>query len=299
MKFVLVPAGSFKMGSEESVQALERVYPGYEVQRFNQLKDETPRHTVVISRAFYLGQYEVTVGQFAKFVALSGYVPESEADGTGGYGYNAEYDRTRAENRDAFEGRNPRYSWRNPGFKQGNNHPVLNVSYADALAMIRWLSDREKVRYRLPTEAEWEYACRAGSQTRYPNGDDPQGLAQIANTFDADASAHWTRWQDKALKAHDGHAFTAPVGSFAPNAFGLYDMLGNAWEWTSDWYSETYYAEASALDPQGPSHGDVRVRRGASWHSWALYTRCSFRNYNTEKSRYPLLGMRLLREVKD
>ena len=99
------------------------------------------------------------------------------------------------------------------------------------------------------------------------------------------------------MKGNDGFEFTAPVASFAANAFGLHDMHGNAWEWTSDYYGEDYYARSPASDPQGPADGNVRVRRGGSWHTWAFYARCSFRNWNTEETRYPLVGFRLVREL--
>ena len=296
MPLVHIPAGEFMMGSDEPVERMQQDYPELETRRFTDLTDEAPVHKVQISRGFFMGQHEVTVGEFARFVQASGYVPESIADGTGGYGFDESYDHSRAERADAFKGRDPAYSWRNPGFTQDDTHPVLNVSWHDAVALANWLSKKEGARYRLPTEAEWEYACRAGTATRYYNGDKPQDLAQIANTFDADAAPHWQRWHDKALNARDGYAFTAPVGSFKPNAFGLYDMLGNAWEWTADWYSEDYYAHSPLIDPQGPSTGSVRVRRGGSWHTWAIYARCSFRNWNTEQSRYPLLGIRLVKE---
>lgn len=296
MQFVLVPAGSFMMGSDEVPQALARDYPQLEAKRFTDLADEAPRHRVVISRAFYLGQHEVTVGQFRRFVQASGYRAESDADGTGGYGYNPRYDPAATERGDAFEGRDTRYSWRNPGFAQGDDHPVVNVTWNDAQALAAWLSAREGRRYRLPTEAEWEYACRAGARTRYAHGDDPKGLLANANVFDQDSAANWPRWRQQALPGRDGYAFTAPVGSFAPNAFGLHDMSGNAWEWTADWYGEDYYARSPAVDPQGPQQGSVRVRRGGSWHTWPLYARCAYRNWNTEQTRYPLVGMRLVRE---
>ena len=297
MKFVRVPAGDFWMGSQESPEALARDYPAYERQRLADLADEAPVHRVRIARPFYLGQHEVTVGQFRQFVDASGYIPESIADGTGGYGYNPAYDPAQSRRGDAFEGRDPKYSWRNPGFAQDGNHPVLNVTWNDATALARWLTQREGHRYRLPTEAEWEYACRAGSTTRYPGGNAPKVLLTTANTFDADAAVHWPAWQGRALPGHDGYAFTAPVGSLAPNAFGLYDMLGNAWEWTADWHDELYYVQSPANDPPGPASGSVRVRRGGSWHTWALYARCSYRNWNSAQTRYTLVGMRLLREV--
>ena len=164
--------------------------------------------------------------------------------------------------------------------------------------MARWLSQKEGVLYRLPTEAEWEYACRAGTRTRYANGDDPAALSRIANTFDQEAVPFWTRWHEHALKSSDGYAFTAPVGRFEANAFGLNDMSGNVWEWVSDWYAADYYAQAPELDPKGPAQGSEHVRRGGSWHTWALYARCGFRNWNTPQSRYPLLGFRLVREIR-
>jgi len=297
MAFVRIPAGRFVMGSHESPEALAHDYPLLEPRRFTLLGDEAPLHQVHIRRTFYLGQHEVTVGQFRRFIAASGYRPESEADGTGGYGYNPHYDPATTRRGDAFEGRDPRYSWRDPGFAQGDDHPVVNVTWNDAQALAAWLSAREGHRYRLPTEAEWEYACRAGTRTRYPHGDDPAGLVRTANVFDQEAAPYWPRWQQHALPGHDGHAFTAPVGSYAPNAFGLHDMVGNAWEWTADWHEDDYYSRSPVQDPQGPAQGSVRVRRGGSWHTWPFYARCAFRNWNTPQTRYPLVGMRLVREI--
>ncbi|MDB5851291.1 MAG: recombination protein RecF [Rhodoferax sp.] len=297
MPLVLVPSGEFMMGSDEKPETLARDFPELETQRFIDLYDEAPVHRVRITKAFYVGRFEVTVGQFRRFLQASGYQPESEADGTGGYGYNPAYDAETSASGDAFEGRDPRYSWHNPGFPQTDDHPVVNVTWNDAVALAAWLSRTEGRTYRLPTEAEWEYACRAGTRTRYQNGDDPQAQAQVANTFDASAAPYWPRWKKEALTASDGFAFTAPVGSFAPNAFGLYDMHGNAWEWVSDWYGEDYYAKSPVDDPQGPVDARVHVRRGGSWHTWALYTRSSFRNWNSAQTRYPLVGMRLVMEV--
>lgn len=294
MKLVRIPAGEFMMGSAESPAALAQAFPGYEPERFTQLHDEAPVHRVRNSRAFYMGQHEVTVGQFRRFLAASGYVPQSVADGTGGFGYSADHVNRRQPNQDAFAGRDPKYSWQNPGFTQSDDEPVVNVSWHDAQALARWLSQTEQRTYRLPTEAEWEYACRAGTTTRYPHGDDPAKLTQAANVFDAAAAPHWPLWADRAVKASDGFAFTAPVGSLAPNAFGLYDMLGNVWEWTADWHEDDYYAHSPEVDPPGPADGSVRVRRGGSWHTWAFYARCSYRNWNTASTRYTLVGIRLL-----
>lgn len=297
MKFVLIPSGEFVMGSDESAEALAQQYPQYDHKRFVELSDEGPAHKVRITHPFYLGQYEVTVGEFRRFVEASGYLPESEADGTGGYGYNPDYDPAKSSRGDAFEGRNQKYSWRNPGFPQDERHPVVNVTWNDAVAMCKWLSKTEGRIYRLPTEAEWEYAGRAGTRTRYYSGDDPQSLLSAANVFDVDAAKNWQQWKKFALDGPDGFAFTAPVGSFAPNAFGLYDIHGNAWEWTADWHDDKYYTYSPVDDPQGPANGTVRVRRGGSWHTWSFYARSSYRNWNSQDTRYTLVGMRLLREA--
>ncbi len=296
MRFVRVPAGEFMMGSAESPQALAKAFPHAERRRLTDLVDEQPVHRVRLTRDFWLGAHEVTVGQFRQFVQASGYVPESVRDGSGAYGFNPRYDPSRTQRGDLFEGRDPRYWWQNPGFAQTDAHPVVNVTWNDAVAMARWLSEREGVTYRLPTEAEWEYAARAGSRTRYPGGDDPQVLLRSANTFDRETALRWPRWRDQAGHGSDGHAFTAPVGSYAPNAFGLYDMIGNVWEWCADWYAEDYYRRSPTDDPAGPASGKVRVRRGGSWHTWPLYARVAFRNWNTPETRYVLLGFRLLRE---
>ena len=297
MKFALIPAGEFTMGSDESAESLAKSYPQYERKRLQDLSDEGPAHKVSISRAFYLGQHEVTVGQFRRFLEASGYQPESIADGTGGYGYNPDYDPARSARGDAFEGRDQKYSWRNPGFQQGDDHPVVNITWNDAVAMCKWLSKTEGKTYRLPTEAEWEYAARAGTKTHYYTGDDPQSLLKAANVFDADSAKNWSKWAAYALAGHDGYAFTSPVGSFMPNAYGLYDIHGNAWEWTADWHDDHYYANSPRKDPQGPATGNVRVRRGGSWHTWSFYARSSYRNWNAPDTRYTLVGMRLLREA--
>ncbi|WP_298934177.1 formylglycine-generating enzyme family protein [uncultured Ramlibacter sp.] len=298
MELVLVPAGEFTMGNDALVQEMAQLFPGLELTRLQDLRDETPAHRVRITRPFYMARHEVTVGQFRQFLAGSGHVPESVADGTGGYGYSASYDPSATRRGDAFEGRDPRYSWHNPGFAQTEGHPVVNVTWNDAQALARWLSATEGRHYRLPTEAEWEYACRAGTRTQFHSGDAPASLSAVANVFDADAAPHWPKWQAFALPAADGFAFTAPVGRFAPNAFGLHDMHGNVWEWTADWHDDSYYARSPQDDPQGPAEGGVKVRRGGSWHTWPLYARCAYRNWNAQDTRYTLVGIRLVMEAQ-
>src|SRR5262249_48557534 len=147
---------------------------------------------------------------------------------------------------------------------QTDEHPVVNVTWNDAVAFCGWLSRKTGRKCELPTEAEWEYACRAGSRTKYYHGDDPEGLAKIANVADASFLKVFPD-NTYAIKADDGYAFTAPVGRFQPNAFGLYDMLGNVWEWCSDHHDAKYYRESPAADPKGPSAGEYHVLRGGSW----------------------------------
>ena len=296
MAFVRLAAGEFLMGSDEASESLARAYPQLPTTRFAQLEDEEPVHRVRITRSFWMGRHEVTVGQFRRFIEASGYVPESVADRTGGYGWRVDYDPATTKRGDAFEGRDPRYSWRNPGFTQGDDHPVVNVTWNDAQALAAWLSKTESRRYRLPTEAEWEYACRAGTRSRYSSGDEPRSLLGAANVFDASSAKNWPRWKLMAVDGDDGYAFTAPVGSFAPNPWGLYDMHGNAWEWVADWHGDKYYAQSPLDDPQGPAEGEVRVRRGGSWHTWAFYARAAYRNWNAPDTRYTLVGIRLVRE---
>ena len=295
--FVRIPAGQFSMGAQETAASWSGSFPTLPLERVEALSDEQPVHTVRFTRDIWMGRTEVTVGQFRRFVQATGHVPESIADGTGGYGFNPTYDPKTSPRGDAFEGRLPKWSWMDPGWPQTEDHPVVNVTWRDAVAMAAWLSQVEGVTYRLPTEAEWEYACKAGSTTRYSTGDEPSSLQGHANLFDQASAVHWPHWQMHALPWRDGFAFTAPVGQFKANSWGLHDMHGNVWEWTADWYGEHTYRQSSPTDPTGPETGGTKVRRGGSWHTWPAYARCSFRNWNTPETRYTLVGFRLVREA--
>ena len=290
MTLARIPAGEFMMGNPESNEELAKAFPQYDISRIEGLADEKPLHKVRITKPFYLGIHEVTIHEFKQFVADASYKTEAEGDGTGGWGYNPKIA--------YFEGRKPEYSWRNPGFPQDDSHPVVNVSWNDAVAFCQWLSRKEGRTYHLPTEAQWEYACRAGTTTRFHNGADPEALAKVAALNDIKTAALFPQWKKYAIAASDGYEFTAPVGSFQPNAFGLFDMHGNVWEWCADWYGEDYYTKSPTLDPPGPESGGVRVRRGGSWHSWPLYMRASFRNWNSPDTRYVLVGFRVACDEK-
>jgi formylglycine-generating enzyme len=289
MKLVLIPANEFLMGGQESADDLVRAFPAYN-RKPAEFSDEYPRHRVRITRPFYLGRYEVTVGNFRRFVDDTGYKTAAETDGQGGWGYNPATGHC--------EGRRIQYNWRNPGFPQTDDHPVLNVTWNDAVAFCRWLSRREGNTYRLPTEAEWEYACRAGTTTRYSSGDDPTALAKVAKVASDKGRTEFPAVQNVAISPDEKGRFTVPVGSFLPNGFGLYDMHGNAWEWCADWYAQDYYSRSPTDDPQGPASGKRRVRRGGAWNSFPLWPRSAFRNWNKPNSRCANLGMRVARDTE-
>ena len=273
MRFVRVPAGEFDMGGDETSARLHAAYPDAEPQRLTDLADEAPVHRVRIGRAFYLGQHEVTVGQFRAYLAASGRVPESQADGTGGYGYDPAHDPARSPRGDAFAGRDPRYSWRHVGFAQDDDHPVLNVTWNDAVAMARWLSEREHAIYRLPTEAEWEYACRAGTTNFFSFGDP---------ATEADKYA-WTM-ENSSGTSH-------PVGQKLPNPWGLYDMHGNVWEWCSDWFA--LYPETQLTDPVGPTNSQYKVFRGGGWNQAIELARSRNRFMMAPSNGIHFVGFRL------
>lgn len=267
LEMVLVPAGVFVMGDESG------------------LDDEKPVHKVAITKPFYLGSCEVTIEQFRQFVEATGYITDAE-EGTGfqgAFGWD----------RDTMDFKmNGEYSWRNTGFPQADNHPVLNVSWSDAMEFCRWLSRKEGSAYRLPTEAEWEYACRADTETRYSHGDDAEQAANVGNVADAAFETEFPELEG-VIKANDGFAYTAPVASFPPNAFGLYDMHGNVWEWCADWYDVKYYAESPTNDPLGPTTGEERVYRGGGWFNCARGCRAASRSGSLPENRNLTLGFRV------
>ncbi len=159
------------------------------------------------------------------------------------------------------------------------------------MAFCDWLSQREGKRYRLPTEAEWQYACRAGTMTRFASGDDEDGLLAVGNVADAGLGA-------LGIKGRDGYPFTAPVGRFRPNGFGLYDMHGNAGEWCSDWYDKEYYKTSPAENPHGPHTGSSRVLRGGAWVYDAVGCRSAARGAEEPALRLYLDGFRVVCEVE-
>lgn len=280
MKLALIPSGEFQMGSSRSAKEISDLFNGKE----SSFEDEHPQHRVQITKPFYLGVHEVTVGQFRRFVTATGYKTEAETDGEGGYGWN--------EADGKFEGRDPKYNWKNAGFSQNDDHPVVNVTWNDAVAFCAWLTRQEGIEYRLPTEAEWEYACRAGTETMFFYGDDPEGLARVGNVADGTAKSKWKNYSSfDYLEARDEHIFTAPVGEYRVNAFGLYDMHGNVYEWCSDWYGD--YESGLAVDPTGAKTGSDRVCRGGSWSNAPPSCRSAYRYGDSPDYRDSDLGFRV------
>jgi len=283
MAFVLIPAGTFTMGSTEAeLKAMLAKWPQAQPEWVN---DEMPAHKVTLSNPFWMGKHEVTVGQFRRFVDATGYKSDAEK----GTGFKGAFVATEGKEKTADDA-----SWRNPYFKQADDHPVVCVSWNDARAFVDWLNATDKARpagasYRLPTEAEWEYACRGGTTTSYQWGDDPDKGKGWCNAADLTAKKTFNEWT--VSNWDDGFLCTAPVGSFKPNAFGLYDMHGNAWEWCQDWYGG--YKEGDQKDPTGPESGEFRVVRGGSWYFNAGFLRSAFRLRLLPEGRYFGSGFRL------
>ena len=271
MMLTLIPAGEFMMGSGESAAAtaefFNKSYGGG--RKEESFTCEHPQHRVRITRPFYLGTHPVTRGQFRQFVDDTDYTADAEKEERrGAFGWHPD------EKKFMFS---EKYSWRKVGFEQTDEHPVVNVTWHDAVTFCRWLSEKDGKTYRLPTEAEWKYACRARTTTRYYSGDDPETLAKVGNVADATAVAKFPRWKNHVIKASDGHVFTSPVGSFRPNTFGLYDMHGNVLEWCADRWSANYYATSPTDDPTGPASGTGRVVRGCPWNGRPEFARSSSR----------------------
>ena len=227
---------------------------------------EKPIHAVQVSD-FWMSRDEITHAQFAAFVEETGYLTEAEEFGTG---------RILRDGRFVYH---PGFTWREPHgpgseVAEPDRYPVVQVSWNDAVEYTRWLSRRTGMAYRLPTEAEWEYACRAGTQSRYWWGDD----------FEPDRLNSRATWrQGNAPWPRDEHTLITPVDRYPANPFGLRDMLGNNWEWVSDYASADHYAElvrrpeSPVVDPQGPSSGHERVLRGGGWNGTPERVTCSFR----------------------
>ena len=245
---VYIPPGEFTMGSNEK-------------------DNEKPPHTVFLD-GYWMGKYEVTVEQFGLFVEDESYVTVAEKRGeaitwTGG----------KFEKKEGI-------TWKNPGFKKDDNHPVACVSWDDARAYCKWLSHKKGLLFKLPTEAQWEKASRGTDKRKYPWGN------QVPN---------------KDLANFDSNiGKTTPVGSYPDGAspYGLLDTAGNVWEWCNDWYEIDYYKKSPAKNPPGPesSSNKVRVQRSGSWNYDAGYLCCAFRGKGTPSYCFKYVGFRLCQD---
>jgi formylglycine-generating enzyme required for sulfatase activity len=251
MKLVLIPPGRFLMGTADGE-------PGRKAA-------EGPRHEVEITKPFLLGAHEVTVGQFQAFVKATDFVTETERLG-GAVVWNSAQ---------ATHKRDPEMNWRNPGHQQTNNHPVVCVTWNDAQAFCQWLAAKERRACTLPTEAQWEYACRAGTNTAYSFGD-------LEHPLDAHG------WY-AANSAEMSHA----IGQKRANAWGLYDLHGNVWEWTSDYFQVEYYGISPKVDPTGAESG-YRAMRGGSRVDVHVDLRSGNRGWLNQEGSNNVVGFRVL-----
>jgi len=268
-QMVAIPAGQFVMGAQGGEEG----------------RPEGPMHKVRIERAFALAAHEVTVAQYGAFVAATGHISGTDCrswDPVAGT----------VQNRVGADWRMPA-----PGVVAQPDHPVSCVSWRDAKAYVAWLAEVTGKPYRLPTEAEWEYAARAGSQTGYSWGDDADAACAHANLYDLDALQPSIRWQH--VNCRDGFAGVAPVGSFGANGFGLHDMTGNVWEWVEDCYVAPYAADVpvdgSAYQVNGPC--PRRAVRGGAWITLADRNRVAWRGRDPEDFVSWIFGFRVARDL--
>jgi formylglycine-generating enzyme required for sulfatase activity len=268
---VVVPPGKFRMGFEGGEEG----------------RPEGPVRDVRIRRAFALGATEVTQREFADFVAATGHRPHGGCQvWDGEWRFPADAD------------------WTNPGYGRPpfEDEPVACVSWVDARAYGDWLAARTGEPYRLPTEAEWEYAARAGTSTGYFWGSDSNTgppACQYANVYDA-SGARTNAFNWAPFACDDGHDRAAPVGSYQPNAFGLYDMIGNVWEWAEDCYAAPYPprpVDGSAVEPPASGECERRVARGGSWITRPNRQRVTFRGRDPPATLYSFFGFRVARDL--
>jgi formylglycine-generating enzyme required for sulfatase activity len=266
---VVVPAGSFTMGSPDSEK--------------RRASDEGPLHQVTIPAAFAVSRFEITRGQFARFVQAT----NRQMSG-GCYVWDDIENKVKEDS-----GR----SWRDPGFPQSDDHPVVCVSFEDAKAYVEWLAKQTGKAYRLLSEAEWEYAARAGTTTARYWGEGEGQACAYANVADRRGKAAHPWWTWTTFDCDDGYAETAPVGNYKPNAFGLHDMLGNAWEWTQDCWNESYQGAPSNGAAWQSADCGLRVVCGGSWSDRPDVVRSANRGRDWATDRGDDRGFRVARTL--
>lgn len=276
-KMMLIPPGEFLMGStDEQVEAALNAAKEIKADQATKdriQKNERPQHKVVITKPFLMSATEVTIGQFKKFSA-TGYITEAEKTDAAAKAAPPPVEVGQPPPK-------PVETYINPGYVVSDDLPAAFVTWNDAVAYCKWLSEQEKTTYRLPTEAEWEYACRAGTTTQYSFGDAAALLDQYA-------------WYG-GRTGYGAH----PVGKKLSNAFGLHDMHGNLYEWCGDYFDEKWYAASPPNDPKGPTIGSNRVLRGGFWNYFASYCRSATRNGSTPSSRVNHNGFRCVRVLDE
>ncbi|MGJ9419544.1 bifunctional serine/threonine-protein kinase/formylglycine-generating enzyme family protein [Massilia sp. CMS3.1] len=255
-ELVVLRAGRFQMGSSEHERKIAMACGAQK----NWLARETPQHWVGIARPFAIGRYPVTVGEWRAFAEATNWQPGGEVN------------------------------WAAPGFAQLDAHPVVGVSWHDAQQYVAWLSERTGQRYRLPSEAEWEYACRAGTRTAFSFGD-----AIDTSLANYDGNFTWHGGQRGEYRRG-----TTPVTQFAQNPWGLHDMHGNVWEWVQDVMHDSY--EGAPGDGSAWEEGGERARRilrGGSWLYNPRYLRSALRNGFSAVMSNDIVGFRVVRELPD
>jgi formylglycine-generating enzyme required for sulfatase activity len=280
-ELIRIPKGTFTMGvspKEEECEGVPKEFRGW----------STPRQSVTIPSPFWLGRYPVTRAQFATFIAETGHETANEAwtfepDNKGQWTYE------RRTNRDR----------RNPGFQQTDNDPVVCVSYEDAIKYIEWLRALTGKEYRLPSESEWEYAARAGTTTARFWGDGRVDAVQFAKVADRTLMRQMKQDFDpeRFFDGESDYPFTAPVGAFLPNQFGLYDMLGNVWEWTADVFNATLKGIPLDGSPNTTGDSSRRVVRGGSWSNSPRDVRAGDLDWGDTGSRSNGTGFRVARTL--
>jgi formylglycine-generating enzyme required for sulfatase activity len=281
---VVIPPGHFTMGSSDAEKQWAASHGGSK----GAVSDEAPQHEVTLP-SFALGKYDVTRGEYAAFVRATGY-SSRDACGHGLGKWDPD----------------PKFSWQDPGFTQTDRDPVVCVSWNDAQAYAAWLSKKTSHTYRLPSEAEWEYAARAGTTTRFWWGDDDREAA--AHAWFRDNSGGEKVTPADPLRLYEFPGATHPVGLKPANAFGLYDITGNVWQWTEDCYDNSYDGvpadgRANQTPSKDPKANDsqgrcLRVDRGGSWMFPAWLLRPATRERNPVDFGDPIMGFRVAQDLR-
>ena len=232
----------------------------------------------MINRPLAMSTNAVTVDEFQQFIAATG---------------------RNMQGCDTYDGawkHHPKNNWKSPGFPQSGKHPVTCTSWNDAVAYAAWLSMKTGHPYRLPSASEWEYAARAGGTAVLPWSPDGSGACENGNVADESAAHRYPGWSVFGCK--DGYVYTAPVGSFKSNAFGLNDMLGNVFQWTKDCWTADYVG--APIDGSARTDGNCADHelRGGSWFSTPAYVRANYRNHFAADYRTSSVGIRLVRDIE-